>query len=151
MYYDLQEDTHVYYNKFLALFESSTSSSFFGQCAVLFCCKAEELDVWKCWDSNFGFFLKFLSLSSIGAARLLGLFAANYSLGVFLSLCESSTSGSFLGKCAGLVCCKTGGGAGCFLFVGGARTIILSIKLRWRSGLTCIETTDLVETQRNDY
>ena len=41
-----------------------------------------------------------------------------------LSLCESSTSRSFLGKCAGLVCCKTGGGAGCFrlwveLFVGG--------------------------------
>ena len=62
--------------------------------------------------------------SSIGAARLLGLFAANYSLGVFLS---SSTSRSFLGKCAGLVCCKTGGGAGCLSFVGGARTIILSI------------------------
>ena len=68
--------------------------------------------------------------SSIGAARLLGLFAANSSLGVFLSLCESSTSRSFLGKCAGLVYCKTGGGAGCFCFVGGARTIILSIKLR---------------------
>ncbi len=68
--------------------------------------------------------------SSIGAARLLGLFAANYSLGVFLS---SSTSRSFLGKCAGLVCCKTGGGAGCFRFMGGARTIILSIKLRWRN------------------
>ena len=67
----------------------------------------------------------------IGAARLLGLFAANYSLGVFLSLCESSTSCSFLGT--GLVCCKTGGGAGCFRFVGGARTIILSIKLRWRN------------------
>ncbi len=67
--------------------------------------------------------------SSIGAARLLGLFAANSSLGVFLSLCESSTSRSFLGKCAGLVYCKTGGGAGCFCFVGGARTIILSIKL----------------------
>ncbi len=64
---------------------------------------------------------------------MLGLFAANYSLDVFLSLCENSTSGSFLGKCAGLVCCKTGGGActgggaGCFRFVGGARTIILSI------------------------
>ncbi len=39
----------------------------------------------------------------------------------------------FLGKCAGLVCCKTGGGAGRFRFVGGARTIILSIKLRWRN------------------
>ena len=64
---------------------------------------------------------------------MLGLFAANYSLGVFLSLCESSTSRSFLGKCAGLVCCKTGGRAGCFRFVGGARTIILSIKLRWRN------------------
>ena len=92
----------------------------------------EKLDAWKCWDSSFGFFLKFLSLcsfkSSIGAPRLLGLFAANYSLGVFLSLCESSTSHLFLGKCAGLVCCKTGGGAGCFRFVGGARTIILSIK-----------------------
>ena len=33
-----------------------------------------------------------------------------------------------IGKCAGLVCCKTGGGAGCFRFVGGVRTIILSIK-----------------------
>ena len=64
---------------------------------------------------------------------MLGLFAANYSLGVFLSLCESSTSRSFLGKCAGLVCFKTGGGAGCFCFVGGAKTIILSIKLRWRN------------------
>ncbi len=32
-----------------------------------------------------------------------------------------------------LVCCKAGGGAGCFCFVGGARTIILSIKLRWNS------------------
>ncbi len=68
--------------------------------------------------------------SSIGAARLLGLIAANSSLGVFLSLCESSTSRSFLGKCAGLVCCKTGGRA---RFVGGARTVILSIKLRWRN------------------
>ena len=58
---------------------------------------------------------------------------ANYSLGVFLSLCESSTSRSFLGKYAGLVCCKTGEGAGCFRFVGGAKTIILSIKLRWRN------------------
>ena len=38
-----------------------------------------------------------------------------------------------IGKCAGLVCCKTGGGAGCFPFVGGARTIIFSIKLRWRN------------------
>ncbi len=37
--------------------------------------------------------------SSIGAARLLGLFAANSSLGVFLSLCESSTSRSFLEVC----------------------------------------------------
>ena len=50
----------------------------------------EELDVWKCWDSSFGFFLYkvpfALFKSSIGAARLLGLFAANYSLGVFLSL-----------------------------------------------------------------
>ncbi len=36
---------------------------------------------------------------------------------------RSSTSRSFLGKCAGLVCCKTEGGAGCF--VGGARTIII--------------------------
>ena len=54
---------------------------------------------------------------------MLGLFAANYSLGVFLSLCESSTSRLFLGKCAGLVYCKTGGGAGCFRFVGGAMTI----------------------------
>ncbi len=61
---------------------------------------------------------------------MLGLFAANYSLSVFLL---SSTSRSFLGKCAGLVCYKTGGGAGCFHFVGGARTIILSIKLRWRN------------------
>ncbi len=68
---------------------------------------------------------------------MLGLFAANYSLGVFLLLCESSTSRLFLGKCAGLVCCKTGGGAGCSPFVGGARTIILSIKrkvkLRWKN------------------
>ena len=65
---------------------------------------------------------------------MLGLFAANYSLGVFLWLCEEySTSRSFLGKCAGLVCCKTGGRAGCFRFVDGARTIILSIKLRWRN------------------
>ncbi len=55
----------------------------------------EELDVWKCWDSSFGFFLKVpfaLFKSNIGAARLLGLFAANYSLGVFLSLCESRGS-----------------------------------------------------------
>ncbi len=37
--------------------------------------------------------------SSIGAAHVLGLFAANSSLGVFLSLGESSTSRSFLGKC----------------------------------------------------
>ena len=74
----------------------------------------EDLDVWKCWDSLW--LLPFaLFKSSIGAARLLGLFAANSSLGVFISLCESSTSRSFLGKCAGLVCCKTGGGAGCFV------------------------------------
>ena len=82
---------------------------------------------------------------------MLGLFAANYSLGVFLLLCDSSTSRLFLGKCAGLVCCKTGGGAGCFRLVGGARTIILSIKLRWRNRVDLniiIETTDLVETQR---
>ncbi len=36
--------------------------------------------------------------SSIGAASLLGLFASNSSLGVFLSLCESSTSRSFLDR-----------------------------------------------------
>ena len=39
---------------------------------------------------------------------MLGLFAANYSLGVFLSLRESNTSGSFLGKCAGLFAAKLG-------------------------------------------
>ena len=35
----------------------------------------------------------------------------------------------------GVVCCKTGGGAGCFRFVGGARsrTIINFYKLRWRN------------------
>ncbi len=38
---------------------------------------------------------------------------------------RSSTSRSFLGKCTGLVCCKTGGGAG--YFVGGARTIIIIV------------------------
>ena len=88
---------------------------------------------------------------------MLGLFAANYSLGVFLSLCESSTSRLFLGKCAGLVCCKTGGGAGCFRFVGGARTIILSIKLRWRnrvdfrfSRYTEIPTSDISFQKNND-
>ncbi len=59
--------------------------------------------------------------SSIGAARLLGLFAANFSLGFFLSLCSRVVQAArFL---AGLVCCKAGGGAGCFRFVGGARTI----------------------------
>ncbi len=74
----------------------------------------EELDVWKCWDSSFAWLLPFaLFQSSIGAAHLLGLFAANSSLDVFLSLCESSTSRSFLEKCAELVCCKAGGGAGC--------------------------------------
>ena len=60
---------------------------------------------------------------------MLGFFAANSSLGVFVSLCESSTRRSFLGKCAGLVCCKAGRGAGCFHFVGGART--MPFKLRW--------------------
>ncbi len=35
----------------------------------------------------------------VQAACLLGLFAANSSLGVFLSLYESSTSRLFLGKC----------------------------------------------------
>ncbi len=64
-------------------------------------------------------------MSSIGAARLLGLFAANSCLDVFLSLCESIVQAAcFLES---VVCCKTGGGAGCFRFVGGARsrTIIL--------------------------
>ena len=41
-------------------------------------CMGEELDVWKCWDSSKVPFALFKS--SIGAARLLGLFAANYSL-----------------------------------------------------------------------
>ncbi len=50
--------------------------------------------------------------------HFLGLFVEISSLGVFLLLCESSTSRSFLGKCAGLVCCKAGGGAGCFPFCG---------------------------------
>ena len=38
----------------------------------------------------------------------------------------------FLGSVLGLFAAKLGG-AGCFRFVGGARTIILSIKLRWRN------------------
>ena len=53
----------------------------------------------------------------------------------------------FLGS---VVCCKTGGGAGCYRFVGGARsrTIILS-KLRWRNRVDLnTDPTDLVETQR---
>ena len=45
----------------LVLFENSRSRLFLGQCAVLVYCKAacmgEELDVGKCWDSSFGFFL----------------------------------------------------------------------------------------------
>ncbi len=36
----------------------------------------------------------------------------------------------FLGSVLGL-CCNAGGGAGCF--VGEAKTIVLSIKLRWRN------------------
>ncbi len=36
--------------------------------------------------------------------------------------------------CWACYCWKTGGGAGCFRFVGGARTIILSIKLRRNRG-----------------
>ncbi len=55
---------------------------------------------------------------------MLGLFAANSSLGFFLSLCSRVVQAArFLGSaCAGLVCCKAGGGAGCFRFVGGAKT-----------------------------
>ena len=86
----------------------------------------EELDVWKCWGSSFGFFLWLCSrVVYIGAARLMGLFAANSSFKC-LPFAESSTSRSFLGKS---VYCKTGGGAGCFRFVGGARsrTIMLPI------------------------
>ena len=47
----------------------------------------EKLDVWKCWDSSFGFFLWLYSrVVYIGATRLMGLFAANSSLSVFLLL-----------------------------------------------------------------
>ena len=46
-------------------------------------CMEEELDVWKCWDSSFAWLLPLaLFKSSIGATRLLGLFAANSSLQV---------------------------------------------------------------------
>ncbi len=67
----------------------------------------------------------FLSLS-IGALGL-QIISSYY---IFLSLSfrfvRSSTSRLFLESVLG------GRGAGCFRFVGGARTIILSIKLRWR-------------------
>ncbi len=58
---------------------------------------------------------------------MLGLFAANFSLGFFLSLCSRVVYKPLVSwAVAGLVCCKAGGGAGCFRFVGGARTRILS-------------------------
>ncbi len=88
------------------------AARFLGSVLCLFAqgCMGEELDVGKCWDSSFGFFLSLCwrVVYIIGENRLLGLFPANSSLGFLL---ESSTSRSFLGKCAGFVCCKTGEGA----------------------------------------
>ncbi len=58
-----------------------------------------------------------LALVSIRAApRKRALFAANYRFLPF-ALFESSRSHSFTGHYAGLVCCKAGGGAGCFRLV----------------------------------
>ncbi len=58
---------------------------------------------------------------------MLGLFAANFSLGFFLSLCSRVVQAArFLGSGRACLLCKAWGGAGCFRLVGGARTRILS-------------------------
>ncbi len=121
LYCHLQEDTHnnycsqmlclVTYNNITRMEERSSRVIFgfvreqqeplvsWAVCCtfLLQSCMGEEL------MEVLGFQIWLLPLalfkSSIGAARLLGLFAANSSVGVFLSLCESSTSHSFLGKC----------------------------------------------------
>ncbi len=77
----------------------------------------EELDVGSAGSLAFALFE-----SSIGAARLLGLFTANSSLYRFIpfTLFEISTSRSFLGNCAGLVWKSWGGRSWMFPFLGGA-------------------------------
>ncbi len=115
----------------MALFESRLvgAAHFLGSVLCLFAARLHGggagWDVGKCWDSSLIWLLPFaLFESSIGAARVLGLFAANFSLGFFLSLCSRVVQAACSLGSGRLVCCKAGGGAGCFRFVGGARTIV---------------------------